>query len=263
MTAIRIERILANNPGPFTGPGTNTWLLDDGTGSVAVIDPGPVDPAHAEAIVARLDGRSPTAVLVTHTHPDHAPMANPLARELGVPAVGYEPGPDFDPDVRVAEGSVVEVGSVALTVIYTPGHSADHLCFRVEDVLFTGDHIMGGSSVMVEEMGPYLASLQRLRGIGLRTLHPGHGDDMADPDAVIDWYLAHRRQRHEQIFEAVASGVSTPEAIVEVVYADLSPPLRALAMRSVEAHLGLLAHEGRIALRGDEAVAAPPRDPPT
>jgi glyoxylase-like metal-dependent hydrolase (beta-lactamase superfamily II) len=255
---IQIERILANNPGPFTGPGTNTWLLDDGHGELMIIDPGPIDYRHLAAIEATVGDRSVVAVLVTHTHEDHAPMANPLALDLGVPALGYAPGPGFDPDLRLADGGHLAVGMARIEVIHTPGHSDDHLCFRVDDVLFTGDHIMGGSSVMVEEMGPYLQSLEKIRGTGLRKLHPGHGDEMEDPDLVIDWYLAHRLQRHEQIYEAIKGGANSPEAVVETVYSEIGAPLQALALRSVLAHLTLLTEQGRIASEhGDLAITSP------
>ena len=255
---IRIDRVLANNPGPFTGPGTNTWLLDDGLGELVIIDPGPIDDRHLEAIEQAVGDRSVVAILVTHTHEDHAPMANPLARDLGVPALGHAPGPEFVPDLRLEDGGRVAVGAASIEVIHTPGHSEDHLCFRVEDILFTGDHIMGGSSVMVEAMGPYLDSLEKIRGTGLRRLHPGHGDQMEDPDLVIDWYLAHRLQRHEQIFEAIKAGANTPEAIVETVYHEVGLPLQALALRSVQAHLALLTEQGRIASdHGDFAIASP------
>lgn len=254
---MKIERVLANNPGPFTGPGTNTWLLDDGNGTVVVIDPGPIDSRHERAIVEKLAERSPRAVLVTHTHIDHAPLANPLARELGVPAVGHSAGPGFDPDERLSDGALYTAGDLDLEVIYTPGHSDDHLCFRAGNVLFTGDHIMGGSSVMVEAMGPYLKSLEKLRGTGLNRLHPGHGDDMSDPDAVIDWYIAHRRQRHEEIFDAIRRGTHTVPEIVEVVYTDVDTSLHPLAARSVAAHTALLADEGRVVFEGDRIVESP------
>ena len=111
---------------------------------------------------------------------------------------------------------------------------------------------------MVEAMGPYLDSLEKIRGTGLRRLHPGHGDQMEDPDLVIDWYLAHRLQRHEQIFEAIKAGANTPEAIVETVYNDVGRPLQTLALRSVQAHLVLLTEQGRIASdHGDVAIASP------
>lgn len=260
---MNIDRVLANNPGPFTGPGTNTWVLDDGDGHVVVIDPGPVETSHATAILEMVGKRSIEAILVTHTHSDHAPLANPLARDLGVPAVGYAPGPKFDPEIRLLDGARFDVGSLVLEVIHTPGHAADHLCFRAGNVLFTGDHIMGGSSVMVEEMGPYLKSLEKLKGTGLERLHPGHGDEMDHPDEVIDWYLAHRLQRHEQVFDAIVKGSSDVAEIVEVVYVDVDSSLHPLAAMSVEAHVTLLKNEGRIALEADQMVALPTPDEET
>lgn len=254
---MRIERVLANNPGPFTGPGTNTWVVGDEAGSVAIIDPGPVDGKHAKAILEKVGKRKVEAVLVTHTHPDHAPLANPLARDLGVPAVGYAPGDGFVPAIRLLEGARLDVGDITLQVIHTPGHADDHLCFRVDNALFTGDHIMGGSSVMVEKMGPYLSSLRKLKGTGLERLHPGHGDDMEHPDQVIDWYIAHRMQRHEQIFEAIGNGAGTVPEIVELVYDDVDVSLHPLAGRSVTAHVTLLRDEERIALRDDRLVVVP------
>lgn len=253
---MKIDRILANNPGPFTGPGTNTWLLDDGSGSVAIIDPGPVDSKHATALMETVSGRRVDQVLVTHTHSDHAPLANPLARDLGVPAVGYAAGPNFDPEIRLLDGARFEVGTLEVQVVHTPGHADDHLCFRTGNVLFTGDHIMGGSSVMVEKMGPYLDSLKKLKGSGLDRLHPGHGESMDDPDAVIDWYLAHRMQRHEQVFDAISGGAETVPDIVEVVYSDVDSSLHPLAARSVDAHIALLIDQDRITLRGDRLVVA-------
>jgi len=254
---MRIDRVLANNPGPYTGPGTNTWILDDGQGVVVVIDPGPVDTRHARAIMKTVGRRTVEAVLVTHTHPDHAPMANPLADDLDVPAVGHAPGPHFDPDIRLLDGADFEVGGLRLEVIHTPGHSDDHLCFRADDVLFTGDHIIGGSSVMIESLGPYLASLEKLKGRGLRRLYPGHGDEIDNPEEAIDWYLAHRRQRHHEILAAIHGGCRNVDDIVEVVYADVDSSLYPLAARSINAHLGLMVEEGQIAFEGDEIVAPP------
>lgn len=257
---MRIDRVLADNPGPFTGPGTNTWIVDDGAGSVVVIDPGPVSTRHARAIVTMVGDRKVEAVLVTHTHSDHAPLANPLAGDLGVPAVGHRPGPGFEPEIRLLDGARFDVGTLVLEVIHTPGHADDHLCFRAGNVLFTGDHIMGGSSVMVEDMGRYLDSLRKLIGTGLERLHPGHGEEMDDPEAVIEWYLAHRLQRHEEIFAAIAKGADNVPDIVDVVYVDVDSSLHPLAARSVGAHVTLLNNQGRIAWQGDRLVAVPQTD---
>src|SRR5690606_26516163 len=152
--------------------------------------------------------RPVVGVLVTHTHIDHAPLANPLSREFEVPAYGHGPGPEFDPDIRLADGSRLEVDGLDLEIIHTPGHSDDHLCFLAGKVLFTGDHIMGGSSVMIEKLAPYLDSLERLRPLDLEALHPGHGDVMTEPQAVIDWYIAHRLEREREIIEAIEGGAT-------------------------------------------------------
>ncbi|MDH5373913.1 MAG: MBL fold metallo-hydrolase, partial [Acidimicrobiia bacterium] len=163
---MEIQRLLAPNPGLFTGPGTNTYVLRSG-GAVLIVDPGPIEPSHSTAIVEAIGTSEVRGILVTHSHPDHAPLANPLGRELDAPVYGYEPGPQFDPDVRIGDDATIPLGSDSLTVLYTPGHSGDHLCFLAGDVLFTGDHIMGGSTVVVEDMVAYLASLERLQGIAL------------------------------------------------------------------------------------------------
>lgn len=256
--SLEVDRLLANNPGPFTGSGTNTWVVGDGEGAAAVIDPGPVDTPHLTAVMEAVGRRRVEAVLVTHTHLDHAPMAKPLARELGVPAVGHAPGPHFQPDIRLLDGAVFEVGSLPLEVIHTPGHSPDHLCYRAGDVLFSGDHIIGGSTVMVEELRPYLASLEKLKGRGLRRLYPGHGEEVDDPEGVIDRYLEHRRQRHREVLEAVESGCQSVTEIVETVYADVDRSLHPLAARSVEAHLALLAEEEKVAWQDDRVTFLSP-----
>lgn len=251
---MRIERVLAPNPGPFTGPGTNTWLLAS-AGELLIIDPGPVDAGHARAIARAVGEREPVGVMVTHTHEDHAPLANPLAREFEVPTYGHAPGPDFEPDLRLADGERVEVGEMTVEVVHTPGHSDDHLCFLAGRALFTGDHIMGGSSVMVERMAPYLASLERLRALELGSLYPGHGEVMDDPGGVIDWYLAHRLEREGQILDAVRGGARTLAEIVEVVYRDVDRLLHPLAARSVAAHVDKLAAERKLIQDGRRVVA--------
>jgi glyoxylase-like metal-dependent hydrolase (beta-lactamase superfamily II) len=254
---MKIERILAPNPGPYTGPGTNTYLVGDERG-LAIIDPGPIEESHEAAIVEAIGERVVTAVVVTHTHPDHAPLANPLARLLGVAAYGYAPGPEFDPDVRLADGAIAPAGGLDLVAVHTPGHADDHLCLKAGGALFTGDHIMGGSSVMVERLGPYMASLERLQPMDLERLYPGHGPEMDQPAEVISWYLAHRRQREAEILAAIRSGCHTIEAIVEVVYAEVDSSLHPLAAKSVAAHLEKLVEDGLVRSDGEWWEASSP-----
>ena len=243
--SVRIERVLAPNPGPFTGPGTNTWLLES-LGEMVVIDPGPLSDRHLAAVIAAIGERSVVSVLVTHSHSDHAPLANPLARELGVPAYGHSPGPGFDPDLRLSEGSLISVGDSTLEVLHTPGHSDDHLCFLTGRILFTGDHIMGGSSVMVEDMARYMSSLDRLQDLELERLYPGHGLEIDEPQQVISWYLAHRKQREQEILAAYTGGARDVASIVEVIYREVDPSLHPLAEMSVAAHLRKLEEENRL-----------------
>jgi glyoxylase-like metal-dependent hydrolase (beta-lactamase superfamily II) len=242
---LAVERILAPNPGIMTGPGTNTWIVDDG-GEAAIIDPGPRSEEHGAAIRASLAATRPVAVLVTHTHPDHAPAANPLAEEFGIPTIGFGDGPDFVADRTVIDGDEIAIGAVSLRVVETPGHTADSLCFRLEDDLFTGDHVMGGSTVVVEDMGAYLASLERLVSTGLRRLYPGHGPVIDDPDALLSTYLAHRLDRERQIIQALHDGAASVDAIVAMVYHDVDPALHSVAAVSVAAHLRALVADGRV-----------------
>ena len=246
---MKVGVVLAPNPGLMTGPGTNTWVVSS-EGEAVVVDPGPVIEAHLAAVEAALGGLSPVAVVVTHTHPDHAPAANSLARRLGVPAIGPAIGPGFRPDRLIADGDGVGFGGRRLVALATPGHTADSTCYRVEDALFTGDHIMGGSTVMVEDMKDYLDSLRAVQGTGLRVIYPGHGPIIDAPDRVVGEYLAHRLEREAQIVEAVRSGAGSVGEVVERVYADVDPALHAPAAVSVDAHLRKLAAEGVVSYGG-------------
>ena len=253
---MKVQRVLAPNPGLFTGPGTNSYLIEDG-GEAVVLDPGPIEATHRQALTAACEGLTVRAVIVTHTHPDHAPLANPLARWFDVPALGYEAGPEFQPDHCLASGEVVEVGAAALQAIHTPGHSNDHLCFLSGEVLFTGDHIMGGSSVIITDAASYMDSLQKLTDLKLDRLYPGHGEEIERPAEVISWYIAHRRQREQEILAAVASGCRTVGEVVEDVYREVDPALHGLAVYSVAAHLEKLAAEGAVRFEGLSRRDAP------
>ena len=240
-----VVRLLAPNPGLFTGPGTNTYVIVSEDDCV-VIDPGPIHDLHRAAIRDAIEGLQPRAFLVTHTHSDHAPLANPMAAEFGVPSYGYAAGPGFDPDRRLREGDRLIFGRAVIEVLYTPGHTDDHLCFRLGGTLFTGDHIMEGSTVVVGDMTSYFRSLHRVRETRPARLLPGHGDEIGDPAAAIARYLDHRIAREAQILEAVRSGARTVGEVVESVYNDLDPRLQLAAAVSVVAHVKKLDDEGEL-----------------
>ena len=242
---MRYTRVLAPNPGPFTGPGTNTWVVTD-SGEAVVVDPGPVIDTHLEAIVHAVGEAGPVAVVVTHTHPDHAPAANPLATRLGVPAIGFAAGPQFDPTETVVDGDRIAVGGTAMTVVHTPGHTADHVCLVVEGVMFTGDHVMGGSTVIIEDAAAYLDSLYRVIRVGPDHLCPGHGPEMPDAVPAVEAVIAHRRRREEEILAAVADGAGAVADIVAVVYPDVPTGLRPAAEQQVRVQIRKLVDEQRL-----------------
>ncbi|MGI9583966.1 MAG: MBL fold metallo-hydrolase [Acidimicrobiia bacterium] len=240
-----IERLLAPNPSLYTGPGTNTYVVSDG-GEALVIDPGPVIDSHAAAIVAALQGLDSVAVLATHSHPDHAPLANPLGSILDVPVYGYAAGPEFAPDRRLQDGSSVAVGGLEIVAVHTPGHTPDHLCFMVDGVLLTGDHIMGGSSVVIEDAADYLDSLYRVQTLGVDRLEPGHGEAMDDAGVAIDEYINHRLERESQLVAAVENGAQTVGDLVDIVYTGIPDGLRNAAAQQVCVQLVKLSRDGAV-----------------
>ena len=250
-----IECVLAPNPGPFTGPGTNTYVLEsDGEG--LVLDPGPIIPSHLDAIRVALTGLLPVAVVVTHTHPDHAPAANSLGTELDVPVFGFAPGDGFHPTVHVDDGSPIPFGHERLVAVHTPGHTPDHVCYRLGDVLFTGDHIMGGSTVIIEDAAAYMASLEKVAALDPTRLYPGHGPELPSAPEVIAEYIAHRVEREQQIMDGMRAGASTIDDIVDVVYVGLDPKLRMAAVFQVHTQLIKLRDEGWVVLGAGGANGA-------
>lgn len=250
---MRLERVLAPNPGPYTGPGTNTYVVEFDGASV-VIDPGPIIDTHLAAVEHAIGESHPVAVLVTHTHPDHAPAANPLAARLGVPALGFAAGPQFDPTELLTDGEEVKVGEGRIRVVHTPGHTPDHVCFLTEGVLFTGDHIMGGSTVIIEDASDYMASLRKVLRLRPDHLCPGHGPEIPDAVDMVEAYIAHREERERQVLAAVTSGADTVGAIVAVVYPDLEAALVPAAVMQVETQLKKLASDGLVEFRPGGAM---------
>ena len=253
----RVRRITAPNPGFMTGPGTNTYLLGAG-GDIAVIDPGPAIDVHIEAVIKAAGGRI-RWILVTHTHLDHSPAAALLKARTGAELLGMPPPPferqdqSFRPDRVLAHGERLELAGCALRVIHAPGHASNQLCYLLEEekLLFTGDHVMQGSTVVINppdgDMRIYLDSLRQLQGEDLAWFAPGHGFLMDKPQEVLERLLIHRLTRENKVLSAVrAAGTATLEQLLPVVYDDVSARLYPVASRSLLAHLLKLKGEGRL-----------------
>ena len=255
-----VTRVLAPNPSPMTLDGTNTYLVGaPGSGQAVLVDPGPDDPVHLAAVEAALAARDArcVAVLVTHHHGDHAEAALPWGERFGAQVAAA--------DARVAgpEGRVLEPGErlalagTTLGVVPTPGHTADHLAFRLESgAVLVGDHVLGrGTSVVTHPEGDvlaYLASLRRVHDLGPSALYCGHGPELTeDPGAVLDFYLAHRAFREGQLLAAMVRGARTVDELVAAVYADVPRELWPAAAQSTRATLAKLAADGHVVLDGD------------
>lgn len=250
----RIRRVLADNPGPFTFAGTGTFLVGGGE-SVAVIDPGPADDAHLEALVAAVAGETVTHVLVTHGHADHLPLARPFAEAVGAPLLAH---PALSPDLVLKDGDRITGSGWTLEVMATPGHASEHLAFALveENALFSGDHVMGWSTSVVSppegDMDAYLESLDRVMAGGFATLWPTHGGPVTDPLPFLQALKAHRLGRDAQVLEALARGPSSALTMVPALYAAVDERLWPAAAQS------LLAHLIRLERRGDVTASEAP-----
>ncbi len=265
----RVVRVLAPNASPYTYTGTQTYLV--GTTDLAVIDPGPEDAAHLQAILAALAGRPLIAIVITHTHRDHSPGARALKAATGAPIVGCAALVIDDDDVRadaafdhqyapdrvLADGESVGGADWTLTAIATPGHTSNHLCFALEEsgAVFSGDHVMGWSTSIVSppdgDMGDYVRSLEKLQAREDRIYYPGHGDPVDNPKRLVRGMIGHRKQREGQILRLLRDEPRTIPDMVGRMYVGIDPRLFSAAERSVLAHLIDLRTRGMVIARGD------------
>lgn len=257
-----IARVLAHNPSAFTYYGTQTYLV--GEKEVAVIDPGPDVPGHVEALIEAIGNRPVVAIMCTHTHRDHSPASRPLAELTGAPIIGCAAlaleaaGPradeafdvDYDPDRVLSDGESLAVDGNELVAVATPGHTSNHLCFAVGDVLLTGDHVMGWSTTVVfppdGDMGAYMASLEKLRQRNDRVYYPAHGPAVTNPQQYVRHLAGHRLQREKQILRLISDRAREIPDIVANAYPGLDPRLVTAAGGSVLAHLLDLERRGLV-----------------
>ena len=264
-----IQRVIANNPGPFTYTGTGVYII--GAESCAVIDPGPNKQDHFDALKRILDGRKLEAVLVTHSHMDHSPLAHPLAQWAGcqvyaggpvIPTeseVRLEAGDDlsFKPDIKLKDGQTFSGNGWTIEAIASPGHTSNHYCFALkeENALFSGDHIMGWSTTVISppdgDMGDYFASLEKVRAREFASIWPTHGPPVLDVPPFIDAYIDHRRAREQAIVDRLVAGDRTIPQMVKVIYQDVDKRLHPAACHSVLAHMVHLVGTGRATASGE------------
>jgi glyoxylase-like metal-dependent hydrolase (beta-lactamase superfamily II) len=265
-----VRRVLAPNPSPYTFTGTQTYVVGMADGpDCAVIDPGPNEPAHLDAIIAAIAGRTVVAIMCTHTHRDHSPAAAPLAKQTGAPIVGCAPlvlktdlprsdeafDTTYAPNRVLADGEAMRGTGWTLTAVATPGHTSNHLCFALAEsgALFTGDHVMGWSTSVVippdGDMGDYMASLDKLMAREDRVYHSAHGAAIEKPRQLVRGMIGHRRQREAQILRLLGEAARPVSGFIPEMYKGLDARLIGAAQMSVTAHLldlekrGATAHE--------------------
>jgi len=272
-----IRRLLCNNPGPFTFKGTVSYIV--GRGSVAIIDPGPLDEAHIAALLDAVRGETVTHIFVTHTHRDHSPAAARIKTATGAPTLGEGPhrparplnigearpldssgDMDFRPDRVLADGDVVDGAGWSLEAITTPGHCANHMAFALKgtDTLFAGDHVMAWSTPVVAPpdgaMSDYMASLDKLARRAETTYYPGHGGAVHDAPRYVQHFIRHRRAREAAILEQLKAGETDIPSMVGAIYVGLDPRLTRAAGLSVLAHLEDLVARGKVTTDGAPAA---------
>lgn len=267
-----IRRVIANNPSSFTFHGTGTYIV--GNKELAVIDPGPIDQDHLDAIMAAAGGAKITHILITHTHSDHSPGAAPLKALTGAKTYGYGPhgsglahasgikpseggDMDFVPDVKINHGDIISGPDWDIECVFTPGHTSNHMCFALqqEKALFSGDHVMGWSTTVISppdgNMAQYMDSLKLLLQRDDTVYWPTHGTCINDVQNFVQAYMDHRQERAQQILDALHKGASTIADMVPNMYTELDPAMYPAAGRSVYAALLGLIDNGSVACHGE------------
>ncbi|MGZ3248927.1 MAG: MBL fold metallo-hydrolase [Croceibacterium sp.] len=265
-----VRRVLAPNGSPFTYTGTQSYLVGGAEG-VAVIDPGPAEPAHLDALVRAIDGAPLLAIACTHTHRDHSPAAAPLAKLAGAQVIGCAPlvletdepradapfDKDYAPDRVLRDGEQLAGPGWTLTALATPGHTSNHLCFALEQTgaLFTGDHVMGWSTTVVSppdgDMAAYMTSLALLHDRDDRVYYPAHGPAVHNPRQLVRGMIGHRRQRERQILKLLGQHAQAIAELVPQMYKGLDQRLWPAAGQSVKAHLLDLERRGVVTRSGE------------
>ena len=264
-----VKRVIAKNPGPFTYTGTGTFIV--GTKELAVIDPGPIDNNHLNAIIKACGKSKISHIIITHTHNDHSPLSKPLQKKTGAPIYSFlnknmdtktdnqfEEGYDnsFKPDVIIKDGDLIKGYDWTLEAIHTPGHTSNHMCYSLaeESILFSGDHVMGWSTTVIVppdgDMDEYLKSLEKLLDRNHQIYLPTHGSQIDDPHDLVNKYIEHRNNREDQIIKVIKSGSSMISEMVKIIYSDVDPGLHPAASMSTLAHLNRMVKNKIIKVEG-------------
>ncbi len=280
--AAGLRLVLAPNPSPMTYLGTNTYIL--GSSDLAVIDPGPDSPAHLDALLDAIGTQRVSHILLTHSHLDHSPLARSLAERTGALVSAFGPShagqstimqqlasaglagggegidKDFQPDQCLVDGDLITGMDWQLEALHTPGHIGNHLCFRWNDIVFTGDHVMGWASSLVSppdgDLTDFMASCEKLKGVAAAAFYPGHGAPITDPGGRLHWLIEHRKGREAQICDALRERSHTAETLTAAVYTDVPKAMYPAAARNVFAHLIDLVQRGIVTASPKLAVDA-------